>query len=185
MGAGRWAALAAVLVSLVIVDRAGRVRRSDPPSACKIERPAGLWPPFFYEDYWNTYTHGGLNKDWVAHPGTIGTLKAIMLFVDFPDRPASAVTQPSPIDYRTAAGPTTSSSSRFVPWFGHGVLRALERRADADPQVVPDAEAARRSGGWATAAATRPPAERRRPGRFTAAAVKAGRRRRRLQRAMT
>ena len=76
-------------------------RGVDAPSACKIERPAGLWPPYFYEDYWNTYTHGGFNSDWVAHPRPVGTVKAIMLFVDFPDRPATAVTQVSPIDYRT------------------------------------------------------------------------------------
>src|SRR5262245_30537506 len=97
---GRIAAVFAVLVSLVVMVAPAR-GAIDPPSACKIERQAGLWPPYFYEDYWNTYTHGGLNNDWVAHPRPVGTLKAIMLFVDFPDRPASDVTQRTPIDYRT------------------------------------------------------------------------------------
>ena len=88
----------------------------DPPSACKIERPAGLWPPFYYDDYWNTYTHGGMNNDWVAHPRPVGTVKAIMLFVDFPDRPASAVTQTSPIDYRQPQA-YYEFLKGFVPWF--------------------------------------------------------------------
>ena len=46
MRAGRWAAVAAVLVSMVVaVAPAGAA--PDAPSACQIERPAGLWPPFF------------------------------------------------------------------------------------------------------------------------------------------
>ena len=73
---------------------------ADPPAACKIERPDGLWPPYFYEDYWNTYTHGGFNSDWDAHPRPVGTVKAVVLFVDFPNAKASDVTQGSPIDYR-------------------------------------------------------------------------------------
>ena len=85
MRAGRWAALAAVLVSLVVAS-APAGAAPDPPNACKIERPDGLWPPYFYEDYWNTYTHGGFNSDWVAHPRPVGTVKAVVLFVDFPDR---------------------------------------------------------------------------------------------------
>ena len=88
-----------MVVSMVVVA-APAGAAIDPPGACKIERPPGLWPPYFYEDYWNTYTHGGFNSDWVAHPRPVGTVKAVMLFVDFPDRPASAVTQTSPIDYR-------------------------------------------------------------------------------------
>ena len=87
MHAGRWAALAAVILSMVVAA-APAGAAIDPPSACKIERPAGLWPPYFYDDYWNTYTHGGFDSDWVAHPRPVGTVKAIMLFVDFPDRPA-------------------------------------------------------------------------------------------------
>ena len=99
MRARRWAAFAAMVVSMVVVA-APAGAAVDPPAACKIERPPGLWPPYFYDDYWNTYTHGGFNSDWVAHPRPVGTVKAVMLFVDFPDRPASAVTQTSPIDYR-------------------------------------------------------------------------------------
>jgi M6 family metalloprotease-like protein len=89
-----------MVVSMLVVFAAPAAAAGDPPAACKIERPAGLWPPYFYEDYWNTYTHGGFNSDWEAHPRPVGTVKAVMLFVDFPDRPASAVTQVSPIDYR-------------------------------------------------------------------------------------
>ena len=84
MRAGRWAAVAAVLVSLVVAT-APAGAAPDPPNACKIERPDGLWPPYFYEDYWNTYTHGGFNSDWVAHPRPVGTVKAVVLFVDFED----------------------------------------------------------------------------------------------------
>ena len=89
----------------------------DAPSACKIERPAGLWPPYFYEDYWNTYTHGGFNSDWVAHPRPVGTLKAIMLFVDFPDRPASAVTQTLADRLPHSRRRTTTSSRASCPWY--------------------------------------------------------------------
>ena len=115
MRAGRWAALAAVLVSLVVAS-APAGAAPDPPNACKIERPDGLWPPYFYEDYWNTYTHGGFNSDWVAHPRPVGTVKAVVLFVDFPDRPASAVTQVSPIDYRQPQ-PYWEFLKASVPWF--------------------------------------------------------------------
>jgi len=62
MRAGRWAVLAAVIVSMVAAA-APAGAAIDAPSACKIERPAGLWPPYFYDDYWNTYTHGGFNSD--------------------------------------------------------------------------------------------------------------------------
>ena len=88
----------------------------DPPNACKIERPDGLWPPYFYEDYWNTYTHGGFNSDWVAHPRPVGTVKAVVLFVDFPNAQASDVTQVSPIDYRQPQ-PYWEFLKASVPWF--------------------------------------------------------------------
>jgi hypothetical protein len=104
-----------MLVALtVVVTPAGAA--PDAPDACKIERPAGLWPPYFYDDYWNTYTHGGFNSDWVAHPRPVGTVKAVVLFVDFPDRPASAVTQVAPIDYRQPE-PYWEFLKASVPWF--------------------------------------------------------------------
>ena len=115
MRAGRWAALAAVLVSLVVAS-APAGAAPDPPNACKIERPDGLWPPYFYEDYWNTYTHGGFNSDWVAHPRPVGTVKAVVLFVDFPNAQASNVTQVSPIDYRQPQ-PYWEFLKASVPWF--------------------------------------------------------------------
>ena len=115
MRARRWAAFAAMVVSMVVVA-APAGAAGDPPAACKIERPDGLWPPYFYEDYWNTYTHGGFNSDWVAHPRPVGTVKAVMLFVDFPDRPASAVTQVAPIDYRQPQ-PYYEFLKASVPWF--------------------------------------------------------------------
>ena len=115
MRAGRWAALAAVLVSLVVAT-APAGAAPDPPNACKIERPDGLWPPYFYEDYWNTYTHGGFNSDWVAHPRPVGTVKAVVLFVDFPNAQASNVTQVSPIDYRQPQ-PYWEFLKASVPWF--------------------------------------------------------------------
>src|SRR5918992_4622107 len=146
MRAGRLAALAAVLASMTGAGIAGatppvRVTDSAPATpiavrsilnatgspatvtsgadsadACKIQRPDGLWPPFYYDDYWNTYTHGGFNSDWVAHPRPVGTVKAVVLFVDFPDRPASAVTQVAPIDYRQPQ-PYWEFLKASVPWF--------------------------------------------------------------------
>src|SRR5436190_1304675 len=62
MRAGRWAVVAAMVVSMVVMA-APAGAAPDAPDACKIERPAGLWPPYFYDDYWNTYTHGGMNND--------------------------------------------------------------------------------------------------------------------------
>ena len=115
MRAGRWAALVAVVVSMVVAA-APAGAAPDPPDACKIERPAGLWPPYFYDDYWNTYTHGGFNSDWVAHPRPVGTLKAIMLFVDFANLKSTDVTQSSPIDYRTTQA-YYDFLKGFVPWF--------------------------------------------------------------------
>ena len=138
MRAGRWAAVAAVLMSLVVAT-APAGAAPDPPNACKIERPDGLWPPYFYEDYWNTYTHGGFNSDWVAHPRPVGKVKAVVLFVDFPDRQASAVTQVSPVDYRQPQ-PYWEFLKGERAVVQHGVLRALRPRRDADLQVVPDAE---------------------------------------------
>ncbi len=88
----------------------------DAPDACKIQRPDGLWPPFYYDDYWNTYTHGGFNSDWIAHPRPVGTIKAIVLFVDFHDFPASAVTQRAPIDYRNPE-PYWDFMKAFAPWY--------------------------------------------------------------------
>jgi hypothetical protein len=57
----RWLAFVAMVVSMVVVA-APAGAAPDPPDACKIERPPGLWPPYFYDDYWNTYTHGGFNS---------------------------------------------------------------------------------------------------------------------------
>src|SRR5262245_58687425 len=93
------AVVVAVLAAIAAVPTASPAA-PDPPSSCQIQRPDGLWPPYFYDDYWNTYTHGGFNSDWIAHPRPVGTIKAIVLFVDFPNAKAENVTQRSPIDYR-------------------------------------------------------------------------------------
>ena len=105
----------ALVLSMVVVAAPARAA-VDPPAACKIERPAGLWPPYFYEDYWNTYTHGGFNSDWEAHPRPVGTVKAVVLFVDFPNAQATDVTQRSPIDYRNPE-PYWDFLKASVPWF--------------------------------------------------------------------
>ena len=126
----RCVVLAAALMSSFVVATASARAAIDPPSACKIEQPVGLWPPFFYEDYWNTYTHGGFNSDWVAHPRPVGTLKAIMLFVDFPNAQASNVTQTSPRDYRTPQ-PYYDDFKAFVPWFDMASYGRLH--IDLDP----------------------------------------------------
>ena len=152
MRAGRWAALAAMVMCMV-VTAAPAGAAVDPPSACKIEQPTGLWPPYFYEDYWNTYTHGGFNSDWVAHPRPVGTLKAIMLFVDFPDRPATAVTQVTPRDYRTPQ-PYYDDFKAFTPWFD----MASWGRFHIDLQPCSSGTGCRRrrpTGGWTIAPTTR------------------------------
>ena len=53
-------------------------------------RPAdGLWPGDYVDD-WDTNLHHGLNSDWTKQVRPIGTVKALMIFVDFSDAPASA-----------------------------------------------------------------------------------------------
>lgn len=108
--------LVALLVVAMAVVAAPAGAAVDPPAACKIERPAGLWPPYFYDDYWNTYTHGGFNSDWQAHPRPVGTVKAVVLFVDFPDRQAADVTQRTPVDFRNPA-PYWDLLKPSLPWF--------------------------------------------------------------------
>ena len=139
MRARRWAAFAAMVVSMVVVA-APAGAAVDPPAACKIERPAGLWPPYFYDDYWNTYTHGGFNSDWVAHPRPVGTVKAVDAVRRLPGPRRRARS-------RSARRSTTAQPQAYyeflkqsVEWFRTRVLRALQPRDHADLQVVPDAE---------------------------------------------
>ena len=163
MRARRWAAFAAMVVSMVVVA-APAGAAVDPPAACKIERPAGLWPPYFYEDYWNTYTHGGFNSDWVAHPRPVGTVKAVMLFVDFPDRPASAVTQDVADRLPPAAGVLRVPQGVRARGSGPrptGASTSRSRRSSSGTGCRRTA----RSGGWTTAPPTPAAAERGRPGR--------------------
>jgi M6 family metalloprotease-like protein len=112
----RFMAVVVTVLAAIAAVPAASPAAPDAPGNCQIQRPDGLWPPFYYDDYWNTYTHGGFNSDWIAHPRPVGTIKAIVLFVDFPDRPASAVTQIAPIDYRNPE-PYWDFMKPFVPWY--------------------------------------------------------------------
>jgi len=111
----RYGLVALLVVAMALVATPAGAA-GDPPAQCKIERPAGLWPPYLYEDYWNTYTHGGFNSDWQAHPRPVGTVKAVVLFVDFEDAKAENVTQRAPIDYRNPQ-PYWDFLKASVPWF--------------------------------------------------------------------
>src|SRR4051794_39311181 len=65
----------------------------DAPTACRVDRPDGLWPGDYVDigtGPWDTHLHHGLNSDFTLHTRPIGRVRAVMLFVDFSDRPSSS-----------------------------------------------------------------------------------------------
>lgn len=90
------ATLAAVVASVAVpvgVSDAANVSAAD-PSACKITSPPEGWPNGGVRGY-NTKLHMGHDTDWANdQPRPVGDLKAIMLFVDFPN--ATAAANPAP-----------------------------------------------------------------------------------------
>jgi hypothetical protein len=92
--------LLAALAALLIIVPVAAAAPPDAPTSCRIDRPDGLWD----EDYvdlgtgpWDTHLHHGLNSNWNEHTRPIGRVRAVMLFVDFADAPASAA---SPSQWR-------------------------------------------------------------------------------------
>ncbi len=93
MRGSRFAAVAALLIVVLSVAASAAAAPPDDPVSCRIDRPDGLWN----DDYvdigdggpWDTHLHHGLNSDFTMHTRPIGRVRAVMLFVDFPNRKAT------------------------------------------------------------------------------------------------
>jgi len=85
----KWLCVAvAVLVSVVVAVPASAAP-PDPVPECRVDRPDGLWPGDYVNE-WDTNLHHGMNSDWTKQVKPIGHVKALMIFVDFSDAPAAA-----------------------------------------------------------------------------------------------
>ncbi|MFU8854666.1 hypothetical protein ACNAW0_27385 [Micromonospora sp. SL1-18] len=99
------ATLVAALATLTMVAGAGiasPAAQATPPvkpaglenaKACEITRPSEGWPDGTSAGF-DTNLHHGLDSDWKQHVRPVGTVRAIMLFVDFPN--ARAEDNPAP-----------------------------------------------------------------------------------------
>src|SRR4051812_39637391 len=64
----------------------------DAPSACRVDRPDGLWPTDYVDigtGPWDAHLHHGVNANFNEHTRPIGRVRAVMLFADFSDKPAA------------------------------------------------------------------------------------------------
>ena len=82
----------AALAALLLIVPVATAAPPDAPTSCRIDRPDGLWN----EDYvdlgtgpWDTHLHHGLNSNFNEHTRPIGRVRAVMIFVDFPDAMAA------------------------------------------------------------------------------------------------
>src|ERR1044072_7557000 len=65
----------------------------DPPAQCRVDQPPGLWNSDYVDlgtGEWDTTLHSGLTSNFTKQVRPIGHVKALMIFVDFSDAPASA-----------------------------------------------------------------------------------------------
>ena len=85
----RWVSVAVAVLLSAVCALPASAAPPDAPTACRVDRPDGLWPGDYVND-WDTNLHHGLNSDWTKQVRPIGTVKALMIFVDFSDAPASA-----------------------------------------------------------------------------------------------
>jgi M6 family metalloprotease-like protein len=85
--------------------------RSEPARACEIKRPPEGWPDGTSADF-DTNLHSGIDSDWKLHVQPKGKVRALMLFVDFPN--ATADTNAAPYDNAEAYHDFLAPS---VDWF--------------------------------------------------------------------
>ena len=81
------------LVHLCVGSADGDGRAAGRADACRVDRPAGLWPTDYVDigtGPWDTHLHHGLNSNFNKHMRPIGTKRAVMIFVDFSDRPSTS-----------------------------------------------------------------------------------------------
>ena len=88
MRARRLAAVAAMFISALCAATA-TAAPPDAPTACKVDRPAGLLNDRLPRR-WDTHLHHGMNTEWNMHTRPIGDVRAVMIFVDFSDRESSS-----------------------------------------------------------------------------------------------
>jgi M6 family metalloprotease-like protein len=86
---GRWstivaAALAAAVLAGATVTAAERASARESAKACEITKPPEGWPDGTSAGF-DTNLHHGLDSDWKLHVRPVGTVPAIMVFVDFPN----------------------------------------------------------------------------------------------------
>ncbi|WP_053225640.1 family 16 glycoside hydrolase [Solirubrobacter soli] len=81
------------IAAVVVATPPATAAPPDPPQQCRVDRPDGLWPGDYVDlgsGEWDTNLHHGLNSDFTKQVRPIGHVKALMIFVDFSDAPASA-----------------------------------------------------------------------------------------------
>jgi len=131
----RLAAAAAMFISALAAAQA-TAAPPDAPTACRVERPAGLWPTDYVDigtGPWDTHLHHGLNSNWNDHTRPIGTVRAVMIMVDFSDRPSTgAPANQNGRDWREA--------QPYLDWLKPGLdffKTASNGRFDLQVDVVP------------------------------------------------
>lgn len=72
-----------------------RQRGPESAGACEITKPPEGWPDGTSAGF-DTNLHHGLDSDWRLHVRPVGTVRAVMVFVDFPN--ARAEDNPAPYD---------------------------------------------------------------------------------------
>ena len=82
----RWVSVAVAVLLSAVCALPASAAPPDAPTACRVDRPDGLWPGDYVND-WDTNLHHGLNSDWTKQVRPIGTVRALMIFVDFSDAP--------------------------------------------------------------------------------------------------
>src|SRR4051812_34611792 len=90
----RWITLLiAAAAAAVVVAPTATAAPPDAPGQCRVNQPPGLWNSDYVDlgtGEWDTNLHSGLNSDFTKQVRPIGHVKALMIFVDFSDAPASA-----------------------------------------------------------------------------------------------
>ena len=139
----RFAALAALFICALGGAATATAAPPDAPTACRVDRPAGLWPTNYVDigtGPWDTHLHHGLNSNFNEHTRPIGTKRAVMIMVDFSDRPSTgAPANQNGRDWREAQ-PYADWLAPGLDFFENRVQRPLRPEDRRDPEVVPDGQ---------------------------------------------
>jgi M6 family metalloprotease-like protein len=102
------AALAAVAIAAPVAAAGG----GDRDSGCRITSPPQGWPDGTSQGF-DTNLHHGLDSDWRKHIRPVGKVRAVMLFVDFPNAPGAA----NPAPYDTPQAYYDFLAPQGIEWF--------------------------------------------------------------------